>query len=54
MMLKKFSIVLLALLPLFVNAQNKSKEIDFTCALTGNIYQGDLTPSILGSSKDLK
>ena len=53
-MLKKFSIVLLALLPLFVNAQNKSKEIDFTCALTGNIYQGDLTPSILGSSKDLK
>ena len=54
MMLKKFSILLLALLPLFVNAQNQAKEVDFTCALTGNVYQGDLTPSVLGSSKDLK
>jgi len=54
MMHKKISILLLAVMPLFVNAQKESKEVDITCALTGNIYQGDLTPSILGSSKDLK
>lgn len=51
---KKISILLLAVMPLFVNAQKESKEVDVTCALTGNIYQGDLTPTTLGSTKDLK
>ena len=53
-MKKQVAVFLLALMPLFVEAQNETKKIDLTLSLTGNIYQGDLTPSILGSTKDLK
>jgi Domain of unknown function (DUF6089) len=53
-MKKKLFVISMSILPIFVNAQGVSKEIDCSLGITGNVYQGDLTPSVLGSIKDLK